>query len=46
MYYNGRGVSKDMSKVKRWIRQAYEGNDVKISKIAGDAWSALELWQY
>ena len=46
MYYNGRGVAKDMSKVKYWIRQAYEGNDSKISKIAGETWSALELWQY
>ena len=46
MYYNGRGVSKDMSKVKYWIRLAYEGNDSKISQIAGEAWSALELWQY
>ena len=46
MYYNGRGVAKDMSKVKYWIRQAYEGNDSKISKIAGETWSALKLWQY
>jgi TPR repeat protein len=32
MYANGKGVLKDLSKAKYWIKKAYEGGDSKAKK--------------
>ncbi len=41
-YYYGKGVLKDPSVAKFWIKKAYENGSKKAHKI----WNNLELWKY
>ena len=45
-YAKGRGVLKDMTKAKYWIKKAYEGNDTAASNLAKENWERFELWKY
>ena len=48
MYAYGKGVLKDLSKAKYWIKKAYENPDASAStlELAEKAWNELELWKY
>jgi TPR repeat protein len=37
---------KDMAKAKYWIKNAYEGGDAEIRKLAIGIWDKFELWKY
>ncbi len=48
MYASGKGVLKDLSKAKYWIKKAYENPDASASiiELAEEGWNQLELWKY
>ena len=48
MYENGRGVLKDLSKAKYWIKKAYENPSAnsKTKNLAEENLNELELWKY
>jgi TPR repeat protein len=46
MYQHGEGVTKDMTKAKLWIKQAYESDDAEASEAAKASWNKFELWKY
>ena len=46
MYKNGKGVLKDMTKAKYWIKKAYENLDTFVRKKAKEFWEEYELWKY